>query len=139
MTTLESIKTICNAAAPTWGFYFDDRQLMNIKADNSPFPLIFFEEYRQGRYNFKYYIEKTTLVELYFCKICQMQNDGITREQIRETIENEAVLPFIKEFRERAELFEDINEFKFFTPPPRFDTNEVSIMLQFNAKLIQCL
>ncbi|MDR2066110.1 MAG: hypothetical protein LBP85_10450 [Prevotellaceae bacterium] len=139
MTILEAIKEICNTAVPTWKLYFDDRQLMNVKADSSPFPLIFFEEYRQGNYRIKYFIEKTTLVELYFCKLCPMHNNGTEREHLRVQIEAEAIMPFIREFKRRSDLFEDISEFKFFTPPPRFDANEASIMLQFNAKLVQCI
>ena len=136
---IDEIKSVCEKAIPDWGFYFDDRQLMNVKADNSVFPLVFFEEYRQGNYYVKHLIEKTTTVELYFCKLCQMHNEGTDRESLRKQIEAEAVIPFIREYKERLRIFTDIDHFKFFTPPPRFDSNEVSIMLQFNAKLVECL
>ena len=139
MTIIEAIKLLCTEAAPDWNFQFEDRQLMNVKADNAKFPLIFFEEYREGRYNVKYQNSKTTVVELYFCKICQMHNDGMEREKLREEIEQEAVIPFIQAFKNHPEIFDDIEEFRFFTPPPRFDANDVSIMLRFNAILRSCL
>ena len=139
MKTLEAIQFLCKESASDWGFQFDDRQLMNIKADDARFPLVFFEEYREGKYAVKYLSEKTTVVELYFCKLCAMHDDGAEREKLREEIETEAVIPFIRAFKNHPEIFGDIEEFKFYTPPPRFDANEVSIMLKFNAKLIQCL
>ena len=137
MTTLEAIKHLCEQI-PGYGFYFDDRQLMNVNADSAPFPLIFFEEYREGSYRDKHYLEKTTRVELYFCKLCQPDDGGLVREQLREEIEVEAVRPFIKLFNSHPEIFTPLADWKFFTPPPRFDANEVSIMLQFNATQTQC-
>ena len=137
MTTLEGIKQICRNIN-SYSFYFDDRQLMNVNADEAPFPLIFFEEYREGSYQTKHFFEKSTRVELYFCKLCQMHNDGEERERLREEIEAEAVRPFIKLFNAHPEIFTPVTEWRFYTPPPRFDANEVSIMLQFNATLTQC-
>lgn len=137
MTTLEGIKQLCSNIN-NYAFYFDDRQLMNVNADDAPFPLIFFEEYREGTYLTKHFFEKSTRVELYFCKLCQLHNDGVERERLREEIEAEAVRPFIKLFNAHPEMFTPVTEWRFYTPPPRFDANEASIMLQFNATLTQC-
>ena len=134
---LERIQQLCSQIGG-YSFHFDNRAAMNVTADSSVFPLIFFEEYREGSYQTKSFFEKTTLVELYFCKLCQMHNEGIERERIREEIEAEAVRLFIRLFNASPNLFTPVNEWRFYTPPPRFDANEVSIMLQFYATLVQC-
>lgn len=134
---LDRIQQLCSQIGG-YSFHFDSRAAMNVTADSSVFPLIFFEEYREGSYQTKSFFEKTTLVELYFCKLCQMHNEGIERERIREEIEAEAVRPFIRLFNASPNLFSPVSEWRFYTPPPRFDANEVSIMLQFYATLTQC-
>lgn len=137
MTVLQAIKQLCEQI-PGYTFAFEEAKMFNIDADNTLFPCIFFEEYREGNYRVKYYFEKITRVQLYFCKLCQADNTADEREQLREQIEVEAVKPFIKLFNTNAQLFANVLEWKFYTPPPRFDANEVSVMLQFDAKLIAC-
>lgn len=110
---------------------------MNALADDSVFPCIFFEEYKEGAYELKYYVEKRTRIQLYFSKLCQLDNTAEERERIRETIEAEAVRPFIGAYNQ-SPLVASVSQWQFFTPPPRFDANEVSIMLQWDAVLIGC-
>ena len=126
------------AGIEKYSFHFDDRQLMNVKADNSTFPIAFFEEYNSGYYDTPNYINKVTNVELYFCRLCQTANEGLEREQIREQIEEEAVKPFIRACLEHPEIIERVATFNFTAPPPRFDANEVSIMLSFSASYPSC-
>ena len=138
MTILEAIRAICEQI-PGYTFRFDERAMFNVNADNQPFPCIFFEEYREGIYLTKYMFKKSTRAELYFSKLCLMENDATERETLRETIEVEAVRPFIKLYNESL-LFEKVSSWKFYTPPPRFDANEVSVMLQWDAEMIgECL
>lgn len=106
--------------------------MMNVRADDKPFPCIFFEEYRDGKYDVKYGIQKTTRVQLYFMKLAPMHSDAATREILREQIDQQAVRPFIKTYNDCG-AFKEAYQWKFFTPPPRFDVNEVSIMLQFDC------
>lgn len=131
MTLLQSLESICNIITG-YDFIFEERRMMNVKADNNAFPCIFFEEYRDGKYDVKYNIKKTTRVQLYFMKLAPLHSDAVVRETLREQIENEAVQQFIKAYNDSG-LFKEVYQWKFFTPPPRFDANEVSIMLQFDC------
>ena len=137
MTILDAIQELCEQIQG-YSFAFEEQQMFNVDADNTLFPCIFFEEYREGNYRVQYYFEKTTRVQLYFCKLCSLHNSAAERERLRETIEDEAVKPFIRLFNANPQLFANVTEWKFLTPPPRFDANEVSIMLQFEAKLTGC-
>ena len=99
----------------------------------------YIEEFRQGKYNkaLHGWFSKSTKVQLWFCKIGQFHSDALKRELLRSDIEQEIVLPFIKQVNGTG-LFKTIDTFEFFTPPPRFDMNEVSIMLQFNLDEVSC-
>lgn len=133
MTILQSIKSICEQI-PGYTFQFDEKKMFNVTADNKLFPCIFFEEYTEGNYRTKYFFEKTTRIQLYFCKLSRMDNEAEERERIREEIDEEAVKPFIQLYNKNTALFKPITDWKFFTPPPRFDVNEVAVMLQFDAQ-----
>ena len=141
---LEVVRRLCEKACPEYTFAFEDRSAMNVKADNIPFPSVYFEEYRRGWYTLPYFNQKTTVAELYFCKSGPMHDDGFNREKLRLEIEAEAVKPFLKLLRDTDWLqrngiyFSEIKKVDFFTPPPRFDANEVSIMLQFELTLLSC-
>ena len=120
---------------PRYSFQFEDQKMMNVTADNQPFPCVFFEEYTNGSYNVKFGINKKTIVQLYFMRLQKdVSTNAIDREALRNQIESEAVLPFIRSIGTLRPFREEMTEFKFFTPPPRFDANEVSIMLQFECK-----
>lgn len=99
----------------------------------------YIEEFRQGKYNKAVHgwFSKSTRVQLWFCKFGQLHADAIMREVLRGDIEQEIVLPFIKSINSLGQ-FKTIDTFEFFTPPPRFDANEVSIMLQFNLDEVSC-
>lgn len=137
MTVLQTIEQLCSQI-PGYSFAFEEGAMFNVDADNSPFPCIFFEEYREGTYRTQHYLEKVTRIQLYFCKLCEAGNTAVERERIREQIEEEAVKPFIRLYNANPQLFANVTDWKFFTPPPRFDANEVSIMLQFDARLTGC-
>ena len=147
MTTLERIEKLVaivneeNAKKgdiPIYNFFFDDRQLMNVKADNATFPVVFFEEYKSGYYRTRNFIDKVTNVELYFLKLCQMENEARYRERLREQMEEEFIKPFIRTCLANPHLFERVENWNFQTPPPRFDTNEVSVLLTFEAVYPSC-
>ena len=136
MNVPEAIKNICAQVLPDWEFRFNDRQSMNVEADDILFPFVFFEEYREGNYRCKHFFDKTTKCELYFCKRLAT-DEGDRREALRDEIEVEAVVPFIKAFNDSG-IFQKVVEWKFFAAPPRFDAAEVSIMLQFDAVTTSC-
>ena len=70
----------------------------------------------------------------------QNKFDELTKElgnyQI-ETIKSEVVKPFMNAYNASGK-FDVVDTFKFYTPLPRFDANEVSIMLQFDCKQNMC-
>lgn len=133
MTIVQAIKSICDKVAG-YSFEFEEAKLMNVKADNKPFPCIYFEEYRGGSYTTVYVLKKVTTVELYFMKLAPVDSDAMAREELRESIEEESIKLFITEYN-KSGLFGEVKEWKFLTPPPKFDANEVSIILQFSCVL----
>lgn len=133
MTLLQAIEALA-AEIGGYSFQYEEAKMMNVQADEQAFPCVFFEEYREGEYRFRYYVTETTRVQLYFCKLCEASNTAAERERLRAEIKEEAVLPFIRAYND-SPLFAKIERWKFFTPPPRFDANEVSIMLQFDAAM----
>jgi len=130
---IEEIKAICTKVNPDYAVDYEESHMMNLKADqktiNAKFAYI--EEFTGGSYqmiNFR--LEKAVMVQLYFCRfIPQLDSTAEARETIRKEIEAEIVLPFIKEFKSTYNFPK--NGFKFRASLPRFDANEVSIMLQF--------
>lgn len=114
--------------------------MMNVKADEIRYahPFVYIEEFRKGEYGKTgFWKSKTTSVELWFCRFCQMQNDAHERETIRSAIEGEIVVPFISEYKKEPGV-QQPEVWKWYTPPPRFDANEVSILLQFDFKELTC-
>ncbi|MCL1936999.1 MAG: hypothetical protein FWF52_01210 [Candidatus Azobacteroides sp.] len=114
--------------------------MMNAKADEIKYsqPFAYIEEFRQGEYGKTgFWSSKTTRVEIWFCRFIQFQNNAIEREEIRNAIENEIVFPFIEEYKKETALKQP-EKWKWFCSPPRFDANEVSIMLQFDFNELKC-
>lgn len=136
MALLDDIKTICESI-PGYTFIFEEAKMMNVEADNKPFPCIFFEEYRNGSYHIKYGQSKTTKVILYFMDKVALHQSAETREAIRGRIEQDAVLPFIEAYNESG-LFKELSSVSFTTPIPRFDVNEVSIRIEFDCEQSMC-
>ena len=67
----------------------------------------------------------------------ELQVDAIEREAIRTQIETDIVIPFMDKYNASG-VFDNVDTFKFMTTLPRFDANEVSIMLQFDCKKTKC-
>ena len=142
MTLIDRIKDLCQTAIPTYAFEYETSKMMNVRADDRPYPMIFLEEFpsQDGRYILHYGRKKAVVVELSFMRLCDRENfqsDAIDRERIREQIEEEAVLPFIEAFNASG-LFEPVEEFRVTPEPPRFDAAAVSILLIFEAKYKLC-
>lgn len=142
MSLIDKIKSIADASVPSYAFEFETSKMMNARADDRPYPMVFLEEYpsQDGRYLLKYGLKKAVTVELSFMRLADRENfqgDAIDRERIREQIEEEAVLPFIDAFNASG-LFEPIEEFRVTPEPPRFDASAVSILLIFEARWKIC-
>lgn len=137
---LQEIQQILNAANPQYKVIYEENHMMNIKADelalNSRF--VHIEEFTRGQYTSERYFEtKTVQMQIYFCRFVEMEADAIVREGIRNEIESEIVEPFIRAYKE-SNLFASVDNWAFFYPLPRWDANEVGIMLQFPCKVSKC-
>lgn len=127
-----------------YAFEYDEAAMINILADkfvNSQDMdkdpregyFVYLEEFKTGRYDFTGYVpRKLTRVELYFCRLTEFAADARERDSQRTQIETEIVLPFIDAVRASNRLITG-KSLDFGTPPPRFDANEVSIALYFEA------
>lgn len=130
MALLEKIRRLCTAVNPDYRFEFESENMMNIKADDDRFPVAFFEVYRESRYASSYGWRKRTLVELSLLKLAPMHCNATLREQLREEIEWEFIIPLIGRLRTTTD-FEEVKEVEAFTIPQAFDANATGIMLRF--------
>lgn len=137
MKILPTIKELCQTACPGWAFEFETKKMMNVKADDAHFPLIFFEEYTNARYSGPYQRRKKVLVQLSFQKLADFQCDAIQREAIREEIESEAILPFLDAL-DACDKFEEVTDIECPPEPPLYDANAVAVLLSFWVTFSVC-
>jgi len=138
-TLIESIDD-GNLQKPLYPVEYEENKMMNLKADEKTLDSAFayIEEFTQGSYTREKYVQqKITQVQIYFCRFAEYQTSAIEREAIRSQIESEIIFPFMAKYNECG-IFDRVDSFKFYTPLPRFDANEVSIMLQFDCKQNRC-
>lgn len=135
--TLQQIMAMVAECAPSYGFLYANLNMANVRADDAQFPLCYCEEIQTQTYRIGTYggISKRTRVEVYFMRRAPMQGDAIGRDEIREQIEREAVVPFV---RALADRFGTINAVQGETPPPLFDDNDVAIGLIFDWEEAIC-
>jgi len=132
--------TVNEVVSPLYPVEYEENRMMNLNADEKSLDARFayIEEFVSGAYaKGKFVKQKTTQVQIYFCRFCELQNTAMEREALRNQIESEAVLPFMEAYNNSGK-FDRVDIFKFYTPLPRFDANEVSIMLQFDCKQNMC-
>jgi len=137
---IEELKTIVTTSNALYEVQYEESKMMNLKADekHSNARFAYIEEFTQGSYTRdKFVPQKTTQVQIYFCRFGEFHSSAMDRETLRSQIETEIVLPFMQKYND-SHLFDRIDNWKFFTPMPRFDANEVSIMLQFDCKQNRC-
>lgn len=130
MALLEKIRTLCEQVNPAYHFEFENDWMMNVKADDAHFPLVYFEEYTDGRFNVGYGLKKSVMVELHLFRLVPMHCSAVEREQAREQIEEEFVLPFIEAINASGD-FEQIEEFTCLPEPTMFDANATGVLLRF--------
>ena len=138
-TLIESIED-GNTLSPLYPVEYEENKMMNLKADEKSLDARFayIEEFVQGSYTRpKFVFQKITQVQIYFCRFAEFQNSAMDRENLRNQIESEIVRPFMNAYNDSG-IFDRVDNFKFYTPLPRFDANEVSIMLQFDCKQNIC-
>jgi len=129
-----------NPDAPTYSVQYEESSMMNIQADGmqSTDSFVYIEEFITGRYTReKYFKSKTMKMQIYFCKFTPLHQDATTREALRNQIETEIVEPFMDAYKQAA-LFDDVKQYNLSYPFPRFDANEISVMLEFECTLKRC-
>ncbi len=141
-------------------FEYDEASAMNVKADavENSAGLIFIEEVRGGRYRIPqnrtqgFFRQKETRLSIYFCRFSkelepfaglgntplsvQAQHTlTMTRQAIRDRIEEEVVVPFMEAMDEamRGDLRGySVGDYYYSYPEfSRFDSNEVPVVLNF--------
>ena len=107
--------------------------------EDVPSPLLGFayiEEFQTGKYERKFVTDKTTRVQIWFCKASPFSNTAANREALRAEIESEIVFPFIG-LMQKSTKFAQVSTWAWATPPARFDMNEVSIMLEAELREVR--
>lgn len=135
--TLQQVIDTVAEVAPDYDFVYANANMMNVKADDAQFPLCYCEEITTQRYLNTAYgrLFKYTSFELYFMKRTPMQGEAIGRDEIREQIEQEAVLPFLRVLWARQP---QTNAITGETPPPMFDDNDVAVSIRFEWEEAIC-
>lgn len=133
-TLIESIVDDNNE--PIYPVEYEENKMMNLKADektpDSAFAYI--EEFTQGTYERKPFVpQKTTKMQIYFCRFIEMDSTAIQRDALRESIESEIIFPFMEKYN-ACGIFDRVDIWNWGAGLPRFDANEISIMLQFDCK-----
>ena len=132
--------TVDDVVKPLYPVEYEESKMINVTVDEKALgaKFVYIEEFTSGTYDkVKFIKQKSTQVQIYFCQFCAFQNTAMDRDALREQIESEIVLPFMNAYNASGK-FEIVDTFKFYTPLPRFDANEVSIMLQFDCKQNMC-
>lgn len=147
MALLDTIKTIIELASPkdsdnnpTYTVHYEESKMMNIKVDELKVSdsFVYIEEFISGKYTQeKFFKSKSMKMQIYFCKFSEFQCDAIDRQTKRDLIEEEIIEPFMQKYKESG-LFDEVQAWNIFYPFPRFDANEVSVMLEFDCKVKRC-
>jgi hypothetical protein len=137
---LSTLEKIIKRANPSYNTEYEELSMMNVNADEIRYtqPFAYIEEFTRGEYGKQgYFNQKTVEAQIWFCRFSPAHNTAAQREAIRQQIESEIIIPFMQEYKKETTLRQP-DTWKFFTPPPRFDANETSIILQFDYKEIKC-
>lgn len=135
---LDKIIQILNDANPNYKVIYEEAHMMNVKVDdlNRQDSFIYIEEFTQGQIVIERYrrIEKMR-AQIYFSKFANMHGRAIRREELRSQIKAEAMYPFINAYEN---VFGSKAVWNIYYPFPRWDGNEVSVMLEFDYESEIC-
>lgn len=135
---MDKVLQIAREAVPDYTITIDEAYMANVKSDaiprNKGFGYI--EEFRNGTYEgSRYFATRTTEYEVWFLRFCDFESDGDMREEIREQMTQEAVLPFIRLLKDRSQ----VETVTFNYGLAKFNGFNVSISLRFAVKEAVCL
>lgn len=131
---ITELLALIQAAAPNYEATYEEAKMMNVAADliDRTKGFIYVEEYYKGSYlTDKYMPAKRSTLQIYFCKFIDFHGTALDREVIRKEIESDAVMPVINALKANTN-YPITSSIDFSLPLPRFDANEVSIMIQFS-------
>ena len=139
-TIQDLIASASSTSGRSYKFIFDEASMVNIRIDelhrNERF--VYLEEFTHGKLDFaRIPPVRTTRVQLYFCAFSDYTAPADEREDIRESIDSEILMPFIQAYR-ATPAGRTVKEFTIATPPPRFDANEVSRAIFFDLPETMC-
>lgn len=136
---IQYLLDILKSANPEYFCTFEESKMMNIVADNlaTGRGFAYIEEYRRGNISQRLGLRHTDKVTIYFCRFSEMHGTALEREQQRERIMSEMVVPFIRILSESTR-FAEVSDFQTEIGLPRFDGNCVNIALTFNVTTALC-
>lgn len=137
---LEQLKEILNTTNSSYEIIYEEKHIMNVKVDelNKEQSFVYIEEFIRGRFTQeKYRKTRTMQMQIYFSKFVEMHENALVRQALRDQIENEIVLKFMSVY-EASNYFANVENWNIYYPLPRWDANEVSVMLEFDCKLNNC-
>ena len=132
---LEKLEAIINAANATYAVEYEEAAMFNVRADafEKGHKFVYIEEFREGEISVpKYFLKESTKMQIAFSQITEIRLSALEREDIREEIKRDIVMPFIEAYN-KSNDFEKVNRFKTYTPLARFDANEISVVLEFDC------
>lgn len=134
---MNKILEIARKAVPTYVCTIDESYMVNVTSDyvKRDEGFAYIEEFRSGTISFTNINKKITNYEVWFCRFSDFETNGDTREQIREKIEEEAIIPFLRELKK----LEGVGNVAFSYGLPRFSGVAVSIKITFTYQEPICL
>ena len=139
---LDNLKTLINTANEDYEVFYEESRMFNVDADelSTEGSYCYIEEFVSGTFNLGRWKEETTTVQLYFFKIPEQTTiEELTAEQritIRETIKTEVVLDLLDLLR--VDRQNQTTAFRWFYPVPKYDCNEVGLIVEFEYKKKLC-
>jgi len=152
---IQEINDLLTAINTEYAFTYEESAMMNIKADSylkykdvidpdtnevtgqKIASFVYLEEFTSGYIKRdKYMNTRVQKCQLYFCKFADFHCDALQRQELRELMFNEIIYAFAEKIRVNPMIL--ANEVNYITPLPRFDANEVSVMIEFDYKIQLC-
>lgn len=125
---------------PLYTIEYEESSMQNVQVDSltRDSSFVYIEEFVGGNYNkLGFFNKKTVETEIYFCKFVNMHMNANIRQDLRDLMEAEIVLPFI-DLYEKSGIFAKVENWRFFYPVPKYDANEVGILLTFDCSKARC-
>lgn len=128
MGLIGRLRRIARKACPDCRFAYDVQSLVNVRADDRRFPLIWVDEYYSGRIIRGFTWRREVTMEIHFLGLADMQDDGRENDRVRERL-----LPKVQAFIEelnRDTAFTQVSEYQCDPEPPMFDATAIGWLVR---------